>query len=286
MSEPTLRAEELATCAWCPRLCRHVCPVAVGSARESAVPSNMALHPLRYLRGDGSLELARRAAALCVDCGACTAHCDLDQPLGALLARFRGAHSAPPPAQPLAPVEGPGELIAVESDDRRWAEALSARLGVPVARLRTGDHLGAAHLAHPLAGPEHAAALRAAVGGRALVVSEHHSLDAARAAGVAVRHLADLVPVATGGLVHHPCRGPRLPGVTAPDALACCGATAALPHEHPQLAADVARQAARRLAEAASARATCTPDSACAAALRAGGLDLRDPIDAVLSEER
>ena len=29
-------------CAFCPRLCRHVCPVAVATGMEAAVPSNRA----------------------------------------------------------------------------------------------------------------------------------------------------------------------------------------------------------------------------------------------------
>ncbi len=282
MSPPGIpHASELEICAWCPKLCRHVCPVAVGGESEAAAPSNMALHPVLFLRGSGSLALALDAAALCVECGACTAHCDLDRPLGDLLGRFRRGLSAPPPAEDPQAVEGQGDTIAVLSDDRDWSAALAAALGEPVATLRTHDHLGADHLDHPLAGPEHAQALRKRVGKRTLVVTDHRSLRAARQAGLNARHLVDVVRPEAGGPVFHPCHGPRLTGHSAPDSLACCGANGALRDRHPDTAARVAANQAARLS-GADAPVRC-PDLVCAAALADAGLAVIDPVDMLLS---
>lgn len=284
MSMPT--AADLATCVFCPKLCRHVCPVAVGTAREAAVPSNMAMQPFRFLEGQGDVQLATGAAALCVQCGACTDHCDVDRPLGDLLAQVLAATSAPPQPQPLRPIEGTGRHVAVETDDRRWSAALAQHLGSETARLHTDDHLGAAALAHPLADRAHAAALRAALSGRVAVVSDHRSLAAAEAAQVDVVHLVDLVQPVGHGPVHHPCRGPRLPGDQPRQALACCGATAPLSTRHPTLAAEVATAQARCLVadlDADADRSIRSPDSACACALRAAGADVVDPVDALLA---
>ncbi len=281
MTVPGLGAFE--TCAWCPRLCRHVCPVAVGSAREAAVPSNMALQALLFLRGDGSLALAQQAAALCVGCDSCTEHCDLDRPLGRLLRELGTALSAPPPAEAVRQVEGDGRYVAVLSDDRDWSAALAAVIGEPVARLRSGDQLGARHLDHPLAGPDHAAALQSALGDRIAVVTDHRSLRAATRAGLRAVHLVELVRVEAGGPVHHPCQGPRLAGDPAPDALRCCGACADLGSTHPSIARDLAVDQARRLARHAGGVPVRSPDSVCAGALSAAGLEVIDPIDALLA---
>src|SRR5690606_20430343 len=140
MSVP--RLDGIETCALCPRLCRHACPVAEGTRREAAVPALLAETLLAWRRGRVSDEVAREAATLCVDCGACQRACHLHRPLPGLLREARTALLPEPAVAPLGHVEGDGELVAVESDERRWAEALAARLGRPIARLRTDDFLG------------------------------------------------------------------------------------------------------------------------------------------------
>ncbi|NOY28395.1 MAG: hypothetical protein GXP62_21270 [Oligoflexia bacterium] len=280
---------DLAICVYCPKLCRHVCPVAVGTARESAAPSNMALQVFRFLRGQGPVDLALDAAALCVECGACTRHCDLDRPLGDLLGQLYRGLSTPPAPPLLPPIQGDARHVAIETDERHWAAALATLLDQPVACLRTDDHLGLAALGHPVGGSIFSRRLEAHLAGRVAVVSEHRTLSALQLVGVETLHLADLVDMAGPGLVHHPCRGPRLPGETPPDALACCGATAALPDRHAALARDLAEESARRLGVAPdggqhdTALQLRSPDSGCANALRAAGLVVRDPIDALLA---
>jgi len=288
-------AAELAVCALCPKLCRHVCPVAVATGHEAAAPSNMAQHPWRFLRGSGTAELALQAASLCVECGACTAQCELHEPLGVRLAAVRHALSAPAWPQPLGAVEGEGRHVAVEADSRRWAEALARHLGEPVARLRTEDHLGAEALAGPLGAPAHVAALRALLSGRVVVVADHRSLAAVQAAGLQGVHLAELAPPPGAGPVFHPCKGPRLAGEAAPEALACCGAGTALESAHPALAATLRTEQARRLGEHAAGGDTSPgqappapvptrcPDASCGRTLAQAGLLVLDPVDALLA---
>ncbi len=75
------------TCAWCPRLCRHVCPVAVATGREAATPTSMMTIALLAQRGSVSAELAAASASLCLSCGACTQHCKVGVPVAARLGR-------------------------------------------------------------------------------------------------------------------------------------------------------------------------------------------------------
>jgi ferredoxin len=274
---------DLGPCVYCPRLCRHVCPVAVGTGRESASPTAMATQVWLYLEGRAELKEARAAAALCVECGACEAACEVEQPLAHLLGDFR-RRLAPHGPQPLSEVEGEGALVAIEVDERRWAEALAARLGQPVARLRTADHLGQDALGQPSM-TAHLARLRTSLGARTAVVSEHRSLAVLEAAGIATAHLRDLLDWSAPGIPHQPCAGPRLPGATpAPLALACCGARAALSSAHPALADELAAECGRRLhdEQPSPTAPLCSPDSSCARALRAAGWTVEDPLSSLL----
>lgn len=130
-------------CTFCPRLCRHTCPVALATGREAATPT--ALMTAVWLAEQGRMDpaLAGRATALCTSCQACQVHCKDHVPVPSLLASARGRLlPAPAVERPGAP-EGDGSLVAVECDERRWSEAASRHLGAPVARLVTSDHLGA-----------------------------------------------------------------------------------------------------------------------------------------------
>ena len=77
------------SCAFCPKLCRHVCPVAVGSGREAATPTAMMTASWAWLNEQGTAESALASAKLCVDCGACTRACKLQRPVVELLAAVR-----------------------------------------------------------------------------------------------------------------------------------------------------------------------------------------------------
>lgn len=94
-----MRADDAFTCAFCPRLCRHRCPVAVATAREAAVPTAMMTAVWRALTGEIDRAAALEATRYCLGCDACTAHCKHHLPVADLLAEFRGeARPAPSPA--------------------------------------------------------------------------------------------------------------------------------------------------------------------------------------------
>lgn len=105
-----MNAADFTTCAYCPRLCRHVCPVAVGTGFESATPSAMMSAALLAAEGARPLAYAEEAAAACLGCGACTAHCKHHRPVSDLLAALRPAPTEPPPA-PGATVPGVPEGV-------------------------------------------------------------------------------------------------------------------------------------------------------------------------------
>lgn len=251
-------SEPLSTCALCPRLCRFACPVANATGREAAVPGNIAGVLLAWSRGTVDDALAREAALLCSDCGRCQQVCHLHRPLPDLIAEAR-ATLAPMAVSPIGAVEGVGELVAIETDERAWAPALSSRMGAPVARLRTSDALGGE--ARRAAGWESRRdALRAQLQGRTAVVAHGAAARALAEAGVSWRWLHDVIGVvATPG-----CVG---------GALTCCGGADAVQSGHPD---DAARLASRWGGEAVLA------DARCGAHLKARGRKVVDVIDQLL----
>ncbi|MFM2244446.1 MAG: 4Fe-4S dicluster domain [Pseudomonadota bacterium] len=273
---------ELLSCVFCPRLCRHVCPVAVGSGREAATPTAMMTGVWAWTQGRASGASAFSLASLCVSCGACTSFCKLHRPVPELLAQARAEIGGLPEQAAPGRIEGGGELVAVEADGRRWAEALAAHLGRPVARFRTEDSLGAVLLGEPARFGPWARALRDRLAGRTLVVADHESLAVARAAELTVVHLVELVPALPADRPRvKTCGGPQSPGPEAPLALACCGGRSLLRAEHPALAAEVGAGAAARTPPGA----VCA-DSRCGAWLRQHGAQIDDPVSLLLEAQR
>ena len=90
------RAVDYDLCAFCPRLCRHACPVAVGSGREAATPTHVMAGVWGWLQEHRSAPEALALASLCTRCGACTDACKLARPVDDLLTEARGA-AAPEP---------------------------------------------------------------------------------------------------------------------------------------------------------------------------------------------
>lgn len=275
------------TCVFCPNLCRHVCPVAVGTAREAATPTAMVTIAWLGLGASPPADVgpseALAAASLCVSCGACTAACVIERPVAALLADVRGAGPAPAVGSPPAVEEPAGKkaaLVAVECDGRSWATALSQRLGEPVGRWITRDHLGEVAADHQ-SFAAHARRLREQVGERRVVVACLGCLRAARKAGLRVEHLAEVINWQPARAVHHPCDGPRLAGAPVPDALACCGACAPLSTAHPDVAAELGRANASRL----GSTPVSSPDARCAGWLRALGVQIDDPVTFLLHQD-
>ena len=75
MSSPDL-ATSLSYCTYCPKLCRHVCPVSNAEARETVVPQAK-MATMKHLREGVVEKSAESAAALfaCTGCLACTTAC-------------------------------------------------------------------------------------------------------------------------------------------------------------------------------------------------------------------
>jgi len=266
------------TCALCPRLCRHTCPVAVSTGREAATPTSIMTTLLRWNRGEVDPALAGQAAALCTDCGACSHACAVDQPVVEILREARQTLLAPAAITPLETVEGGATMVAIECDGRRWADALSRHLKHGVARLPTTDHLGVSRLDHPMSATQHLVAIRDRLGGRTAVVSCQGCARVTEAARIQTIHLHSLCELPATGTIHHPCRGPRLAGETATSALNCCGAAGPLGRIHPEIAEDLLTQAAKRLGPGP----VSSPDSRCAQHLNSAGVQTIDPISHLL----
>jgi ferredoxin len=267
----SLHARDFETCALCPRLCRHVCPVAVATGREAATPTAMMTQLWDHLRGAGSADLARSAAHLCTSCGACTTACKLDRPVGDLLATARAELSEALPDLELPVPTGEGRWTAVEADERTWGPALSAHLNEPVAVLRAHQRLGASWAEHPEFGPW-ADRLRAHLAGRSLVVADGDLAMVCRRARIDHVLLSDLIPAPAGS----PIAGCTLPGDNQGP---CCGAIPSLGRHHPQAAADMADL----LGDTLGGSTPWTRDAHCAGHLRAGGTPTLDPIDILLA---
>ena len=86
----TLAHEELSTCAYGPRLCRHTCPVALGEASETLNPSQKIALLQWWKQGHITLddELAMVFYA-CNHCGGCTAACSHGQQPARMLFKAR-----------------------------------------------------------------------------------------------------------------------------------------------------------------------------------------------------
>jgi Fe-S oxidoreductase len=87
----------LSYCTFCPKLCRHSCPVSHAAARETWVPQNK-MATMRRLRVLGPGMAQERTVEnseplyACTGCGACTEVCLHGVEVGAAL--FRGRHEA------------------------------------------------------------------------------------------------------------------------------------------------------------------------------------------------
>jgi Fe-S oxidoreductase len=276
-----LTATDVELCALCPQLCRHVCPVAVGTGREAATPTAIATTLLEWIRGESGA-LAAQAATLCTDCGACEAACGIDRPVITQLRAARVALLPSAKPQPITPVQGGASMVAIECDDRAWADALASHLGHGVAHMQTRDHLGQSAIATGALPPEHIAALRDQLGGRTAVAACQGCADALQAAHIDVVRLSELLDPIDHPLIHRPCNSPCPDTPTAPLTLACCGAGGPLPIHHPEAAKDLGRAITAELGSAEM----FSPDTRCANHLRRCGARIVDTVDQLLGLDR
>lgn len=257
------------TCALCPRLCRSACPVSTGSGREASVPAVIAGVMLEVERGGLDPSVAAEALTLCTDCGACQEHCHLHRPLPAAMREARARLLPRPAVEPLGPIEGTGAIVAVCSDERDLAGALSAELGEPVRTWRTRDHLGVDALHH---GDEsRSQRIRASVGALRVVVISGGVAEVLTAAGVGFSWLHEVVRDLPWG--EGSCRlGGRRP-------LACCGGAGPLRHHHPEDAQRVGALWLQRSDE------WVVRDARCRAHLTGCGGTVTDALDALLQRQ-
>jgi Fe-S oxidoreductase len=95
-------AKQLETCTFCPKMCRHACPVSTASGRETYIPQVKMdrLNQLRLGRGAWTAEATDPLWA-CTGCRHCTMYCDHGNEPGLVLFTGRAnavAQGAPHPA--------------------------------------------------------------------------------------------------------------------------------------------------------------------------------------------
>ncbi|MDP2309229.1 MAG: hypothetical protein Q8P18_24620 [Pseudomonadota bacterium] len=222
--------------------------------------------PLLLERGALAPADALAGTSLCLGCGACTAHCKVHIPVGQRLAAWRAPQVAPPPPDPLTPIEGGARIVCVLTGSSAWSARWSEATGVEVAVVSTNDSLG--HAAWRLGHPGVLEGVASHFAGRELVTGSGAVEEVARAAGVPVRRL----PAPAADAVFHPCHaGPR-PG---PGQLACCGRREGFPEREPDAARMVAEENVRLLGDVI----TSCADEECACWLRAHGGRVVGPTD-------
>ncbi len=246
------------TCPFCPRLCRHVCPVTSATAREAATPT--AIATVLRLVGEGKLpaELAAAALELCNGCGACKRHCGVQQDVPALV---RAQRDRPVPAAlpELLPADGVRTIrVDIGSEAGPGAAATSDALGH--ATLMVGDDRHVQRVA------AHFAGWTVVTGSHA--VAEVLSAAAGLAGKYGVRVIMDAPPES----------GPRFltcwEGANGVDGqIACCGAREGYERRQPGIAGAMAGEVVRRMG---TRKHTCA-DSHCASWLRAHGGEVEGP---------
>ena len=114
---------EWATCTFCPRLCRHVCPTAVATGLESATAT--AMMAAAWLAAETGEAADPEALALCLGCGACTRHCKHHIPVAERLDAAAGRPSLTRADAALPPVGGP------DADPNRFTTCFEGSVGAP-----------------------------------------------------------------------------------------------------------------------------------------------------------
>ncbi|HET7506370.1 MAG TPA: (Fe-S)-binding protein [Kofleriaceae bacterium] len=92
---PSSVARQLDNCTFCPKMCRHACPVSTASGRETYIPQVKMdrLNQLRLGRGPWTADSTDPLWA-CTGCRHCTLYCDHDNEPGLVLFTGRAASVA------------------------------------------------------------------------------------------------------------------------------------------------------------------------------------------------
>jgi ferredoxin len=243
------------TCAFCPKLCRHVCPVAAVTAREAATPTAIVGVVRLAERGAVEAALAEAALDLCAGCGACTRACALHLDVAAFVRECRPAPAAG--ALPALPPVAEAALLRVEQEAPAEAHPADVVVVSPDALGHAAWRAGEAAIARRAA---------AHFAGRRVATSSFAVAEVLDAGGVPVVKL----DAPAGKARFLTC----WEGATGADGqVACCGAREGFGSRNPTAASAMAREAARRL----NGLPTTCADGHCAAWLRAHGADVRGP---------
>ena len=258
---PKLSAFE--KCTFCPKLCRHACPVATVSGRESATPTAMMSAYWAQKKGILTKEQASAGIDFCTSCGACTLACKDDQPVATLL--FEAAKNLRPVANPpdLPKIYGTGEFIIMSPDGRDWSKTLQRKIEKTVGiaffqswlqvDLTTISRKQLTQMFQPWAN------------GRTMISTTKQTTHLAKLADLHVVHLHDLVETNVNFLS---C------GSFSPvesHKITCCGAT--ISHKKTALANQMAVKFGSQFQE------IYIDDSHCAKHLKTNGINVIDPID-------
>ena len=261
------------TCALCPKLCRHVCPVSVGTGLESATPTAILTEVLLADQNPEHAELASQAIDLCTRCGDCADFCGVDQPVVDLLDKARTRHQPPLTAWSPPVIQGHAHTVAILCGDDDWTSGLADALGQDIAVLRTDDHLGEAHMLRTDTREALIAELAKLMQGRTAITSCATCRTALEAAGVTVESVSaatNTVPAFPTWRTCHCSPGPSVDTVVR-----CCGARAPLSLKHPDLAETMGKEIAKRL----EGQTVFVPDARCAAHLISSGAPVVGPTD-------
>lgn len=127
------RRMELETCAYCPRLCRAVCPVSNAEPREALIPWGKMTSLLSAEPSEVRLEPWG-----CTGCGACTELCRHDNPVAEVLIEGRAsvfAAGRAPEAAVRVAHEHPGRLLRQAAHIERLGALVEADPAAPTALL-------------------------------------------------------------------------------------------------------------------------------------------------------
>ena len=265
------------TCALCPRLCRHRCPIAVATGLESVTPTAI-MSTIIMARHDEHTPVGQ-AIDLCTRCGQCEAACGVDQPVIAVLDAARVTHQNPMPPWEPPQIDGNEDHVAILCSGTDWTEAFERRHQIKLSRLTTHDHLGELHFIRPDTKPALLQKLKETLGDKTAITTSNTCLATLLEAGCHALHISHFMGEENQTPRWRTCQCKPGPGVRTD--VHCCGARAPLITSHPKVAQMVADDLRRRL----DGQAVYIEDSRCAAHLKAAGTQVVDPIDRLSTTE-
>lgn len=260
------------TCALCPSLCRHKCPVAVGTGLESTTPTAIFSAIWSAQAHGRHVELAERAVDLCTQCGHCEDACGVNQPVLALLAEARTTLQPAPKPWSAPRIKGREKTVAVICTEEDWTANIAQATGRRIASLVTSDHLGELHRARQDTENDVIERLSERFRGRTAITACHTCAEALEAASIVVESLDSLIPRRPSVATWRSCRCIPAPGVNTVQR--CCGARGPMSTSHPALSNSMAAALVRRL----GGNSIYTPDSRCAEHLQRAGANVTSPI--------